>query len=244
MGRDKSAAALFLLFRWVAVSPPLSVISNTARFRHTGALLLGAALLLCQGPVDAAPTTEVHTPSSNAPTAPVSVLEGGGRKHGGRGEASTIDMLVDMQQPTAGLQFNERQRAAEGRARPVVPPISLPQGLPAPSNNLGGTPARAEAPPVSAAGLFGTGATPQVQQPQPAARTVAPAAGFGGGAAGPALRSVTSDPNRNPTLSRWLALPREVIEYVRENRGFVLGSVAAFLLAAWTGSLLVARLRG
>ena len=220
------------------------MISTLARFRTTAALLMVAACLLPQGPVSAAPTTEVPTPNATGPAAPVSVLEGGARKHGARGEASTIDMLVDMQQPSAGLQFNERQRAAEGRARPVVPPLSLPQGLPAPSNNVGGTPARAEAPPVSAAGLFGTGATPQVQQPQAAARPAPPAAGLGDGATSTATRSVTSDPHSNPSLSRWLALPRELIEYVRENRGFVLGAVAAFLLAAWTGSLLVTRLRG
>ncbi len=226
----------------VLLLPP--VTSTAARIRITSVLLLGATCLFSQGPLRAAPTTEVHTPNTAAPAAPVSVLEAGARKPSGRGESSTIDMLVDMQQPSAGLQFNERQRAAEGRARPVVPPISLPQGLPAPSNNIGSPPARADAPPVSAAGLFGTGATPQVQQPTPSARPVAPATGFNDGAAAPATRSVTSDPHSNPTLSRWLALPRELIEYVRENRGFVLGSVAAFLLAAWTGSLLVARLRG
>jgi hypothetical protein len=219
------------------------VISTPARSRTISALLLGAVFLLSQDPAAAAPTTEVPAPNASAPAGPVSVLEGGARKPAGR-EASTIDMLVEMQQPSAGLQFNERQRAAEGLTRPVVPPLSLPQGLPAAGNNIGGTPARAEAPPVSAAGLFGTGATPQVQQPQPAARTVTPAAALGTDVAGPSPRSVTSDPHSNPTLSRWLALPRELIEYVRENRGFVLGSVAAFLLAAWTGSLLVARLRG
>ena len=217
---------------------------TAARFRNPSALLLGALLLVCQTPLRAGPTTELPAPNATAPAAPVSALEAGARKHSGRGESSTIDMLVEMQQPSAGLQFNERQRAAEGQARPVVPPISLPQGLPAPGNNIGSPPARAEAPPVSAAGLFGTGATPQVQQPQPSARPVAPVTGFNDGAAAPAPRSVTSDPHSNPTLSRWLALPRELIEYVRENRGFVLGSVAAFLLAAWTGSLLVARLRG
>jgi hypothetical protein len=217
---------------------------TAARIRTTSVWFLGAACLFFQGPLHAAPTTEVPTSSNTAPAAPVSALEAGARKHSGRGESSTIDMLVEMQQPSAGLQFNERQRAAEGQSRPVVPPLSLPQGLPAPGNNIGSPPARAEAPPVSAAGLFGTGATPQVQQPQPSARPVAPATGFGDGAAAPATRSVTSDPHSNPTLSRWLALPRELIEYVRENRGFVLGSVAAFLLAAWTGSLLVARLRG
>lgn len=153
-------------------------------------------------------------------------------------------MLVEMQQPSAGLHFNERQRAADARTRPVVSPLSSPKGLPAPSNNFVGMPARAETPPVSAAGLFGTGATPQVQQRQNAAGPMGPATGLGGEAVGPAPRSVSNVAHGNPTLSRWLALPRELIEYVRENRGFVLGSVAAFLLVAWTGSLLVARLRG
>lgn len=215
------------------------------RLTSAGPLALALSLALTLGALTTAhgaPTTDT-APAAQAPAASPSVLSGGALRSGGRGsDASTIDMLVEMQQPSAGLQFNERQRPAEGRARPVVPPLSLPQGLPAPSNNIGGTPARAEAPPVSAAGLFGTGATPQVQQPT-ATRAAVPAAGLGEGSTA-ATRSVRSDPHSNPTLSRWLALPRELIEYVRENRGFVLGSVAAFLLAAWTGSLLVARLRG
>ncbi|RVU46110.1 hypothetical protein [Rubrivivax rivuli] len=193
--------------------------------------------------MSAAPTTEVPTTNASAPAAPTSVLEGGVRKHSGRGETSTIDMLVEMQQPSAGLQFNERQRPGDGRVRPTPPAGGLTQGLPAPGNSLGNTPARAEPPPVSAAGLFGAGATPQVQQQQ-MARPAAPVAGLAAESGGPSPRSAPSEAHANPALARWLALPREVIQYVRENRGLVIGSAVALLLSAWMGSVLVARLRG
>ncbi len=214
---------------------------------HTLAALAALAVLTVStlpGSVLAAPTTDASPPSPNATPANTSVLNGGAVRSGSRsGEASTIDMLVEMQQPSAGLQFNERQRAAEARARAGLPPLSLPQGLPAAGPGLGAAPARQDAPPVSAAGLFGSGATPQVQQQQSAPRPTTSSAVGGDGAAAPAPRSVSTEAH-NPRLSSWLALPREIIEYVRENRAFVLGSVAAFLVAAWSGSLLVARLRG
>jgi hypothetical protein len=220
------------------VKPP------SARLRPLSALLVCAALSFGQGLVRAAPTTEVPTSNANSPTSPGSVLDGSARKAGGRGDAGTIEMLVEMQQPTAGLQFNERQRPADGRARPAPTPSGPPPGLPAPGNQPGAATARSEPPPVSAAGLFGAGATPQVQQTQQAARAVTPGTGLGADGASPSPRAASGDAHLNPTLARWLALPREVIEYVRENRTFVLGSAVAFLLAAWTGSLVVSRLRG
>lgn len=218
------------------------------RFRPAVLLILSASVTAWWPGAQAAPTTETAPATPAAETAPASILNGGAVKSGSRsGETSTIDMLVEMQQPAAGIQFNERQRAAEARARGLVPPATTPPQRPAwqaapatPSP----APGSADAPPVSQAGLFGTGAAPQVHQAQQAtARTALPSGAVADGSAAPAARSVSADAD-NPTLSRWLALPRELISYVRENRGTVLGSVAGLLAAAWVGSLLVSRLRG
>jgi hypothetical protein len=38
-----------------------------------------------------------------------------------------------------------------------------------------------------------------------------------------------------------LLLPREIIEYVRENRGTVIGSLAALAGLMWVGALLLSR---
>jgi hypothetical protein len=42
----------------------------------------------------------------------------------------------------------------------------------------------------------------------------------------------------------WLLFPREVVEYVRENRGFVLTCVSGLLLLFWGCSVAFSRRRG
>lgn len=195
-------------------------------------------------PAQAAPTTETApvTPSSEATSA--SVLNGGPIKGAGRsGESNTIDMLVEMQQSSAGIQFNERQRAADARARGPLPPSAAPTARPAWQVNPaapGPAPAAAATPPVSQAGLFGSGAAPQMHQAP--ARTAAPAVGMGDGSPAPAARAAPAEAE-HPQLARWLALPRDFINYLRDNRSMVLGTVLGLLAAGWVGSVLAARLR-
>lgn len=200
------------------------------RLSPTLRLLLSAGALAAL-PALAAPTNDAPAkPDNTAPLGTALPAPSGSRST----DTRTIDILVEMQQPTAGIQFNERaprssspegrQRAATAPAGAVPPPP--PQGM--------------DAPPTSPAGLFGMDATPAVQsrsssltEPAQPRTAAAPTQGTG---------RPSSDVS--PELKRWLSWPREFMEYVRENRYFVAASAAALLLLAWTGSVMFSRRRG
>ena len=149
-----------------------------------------------------------------------------------------MELLVEMQQRNAGISFDERTRAVDTRdvrMRPVTTP-ALPEQPSAP-----GTPAAAVATPPS--GLFGSGATPTVTEQRNATVSSRPAAPIGS-AYGDGNRSSafgSSSPGTTP-LS-WLLVPRDIIEYVRDNRAMVVGSVVALLGLMWVGSVMFARSR-
>ncbi|MDP2004413.1 MAG: hypothetical protein Q8K45_01945 [Rubrivivax sp.] len=187
-------------------------------------------------PAQAAPTTP-DTPDAGQP---VDSSERGlpDRLRAGDAQAGsrTIDLLIDMQPRSASTQPGAAQRppGAETKARASVAPAasSTPAVLgPAPAV------ARVQLPPVTPSGLFGAGAAP----PAPSTRGAMPDQPM---SAGPDTR-----PQRQPGAPsssaaprpRWLQWPREVIQYVRENRAFVLGSVFAGMLLIWAGSRLLAR---
>ncbi|MDO9072764.1 MAG: hypothetical protein Q7U73_05825 [Rubrivivax sp.] len=145
----------------------------------------------------------------------------------------TIDLLIEMQQRSAGLQFNERQRSTgAGDLKPRVAPAGTMPPLTAQA--VSGP--RADVPPTPPSGLFGSGVTPMVQAARTA--TVEPR-GTVGAEAAPSRRPGVS--SSGEPLPRWLLLPREVIEYVRENRWLVLSSVGGGLLLIWSISALFAR---
>lgn len=178
----------------------------------------------------AAPSTDVPTAleTSDLNSAPVSVGTSG-RAGDRSSDSRTTDTLMEMQQPKAGIQFNEgasRNTGREGIAR-AVPPVPV-------------QPAQVEGLLNAPSGLFGSGATPAVQ-----ARTQNIVDRSSSSDAMPARTSGRpSSSDTPPELKRWLQWPREVIEYVRENRGFVLGCTALLLLLAWMGSMMVSRRRG
>lgn len=157
------------------------------------------------------------------------------RSTGSASGSGTIDLLIDMQQRSPGLQFNERQRPAgsgEIKPRPAAAAVAT-----APAAVLPATPPRRpELPPTPPSGLFGSGATPMVQS----ARTAnVDARGPSGADLAAARRPAPS--SQGEPLPRWLLLPREVIVYVRDNRWLVLGSVGGGLLLIWGVSSLFAR---
>ncbi len=191
----------------------------------TTAICLLAAALAC-----AAPTTpDTLSPpeaSGDDATAETGRIPG----HAGAAESRAVDLLIEMQPRGAGLAFTDK-----ARKRPRPGDLGDRPAQPARPQHLATV---AEAPPTSKAGLFGSGATPMVQA-RVATRsdpvTTAPdafasprrGAGSGSGEA----------------LPGWLLLPREIIDYVRENRGFVLACVAASLAVFWAASILVSRRR-
>jgi hypothetical protein len=199
------------------------------RLSPTLRLVLSAGVLAAL-PALAAPTNEAPAkPENTAPLGTSLPVPSGNRST----DTRTIDILVEMQQPSAGIQFNERaprssspesrQRAATPPAGAVPPP--LPQGM--------------DAPPTSPAGLFGMDATPAVQSRN--SSVMEPASPR---AASPAPSPGRPSSDVPPELKRWLSWPRDFMEYVRENRFFVAGTAAALLLLAWTGSVMFSRRRG
>lgn len=191
----------------------------------TTAICLLAAALAC-----AAPTTPdtLSPPEASGDDAPAETGRIPG--HAGAAESRAVDLLIEMQPRGAGLAFTDkarkRPRPGELGDRPAL--AARPQH-----------PATvADAPPSSKAGLFGSGATPLVQarvatRPDPATTAPDSFAGPGRGAV----------PGSGQALPGWLLLPREIIAYVRENRGVVLACVAASLALFWVASSLVSRRR-
>lgn len=170
----------------------------------------------------AAPTTPDTagnpTPSERGERGLPDKLRGADAATGSR----TIDLLIDMQQRSAGLQFNQR------------PPVAVSGDIKV--RQAPATAARAELPPTAPSGLFGSGATPAVQSTR--AATVERRGGAGAESGSPRRAGATSS---SEPLPRWLMLLRELIEYVRENRWLVLGSVGGGLLLIWGVSALFAR---
>lgn len=202
-------------------------------------------LLLLGGPLaQAAPaTTEAPGRPPVAPMAESGLPGDGPPSAETPGPSNTIDLLIDMQQRNAGVQFNARsgRLAADAATRPQAqpaltqapPPLAMPSALPSSSPARDSVPPREPAP----SGLFGSGITPEVQTAR-ATRVDAAATGATPDVA-PPQRSAMA-PQGDP-LPAWLLLPRDIIQYVRDNRGFVLGSTAVGLLFVWGVSLLFSR---
>lgn len=200
---------------------------------------------LLTAPCFAAPTTDApgtvdSTNSANTGLAATPLLGPNSARTGagaGNSDTRTIDLLVEMQQPTAGVQFNERagrdvSREASARKLQASPGVVSPGQIPAqrPQDEMPQTPP---------SGLFGSGATPAVQG---RSSNVVDRPPSNDGV--PARASGRSSPDVSPELKRWLLWPRELVDYVRENRAFVAGCAAALLLMGWTGSLMFGRRRG
>ena len=177
----------------------------------------------------AAPTSDAPTmlPLNAVHTVPMAI--GTSARPGNQSsDTRTIDLLVGMQQPIAGIQFNERasrNTGREGLARtpPEVRSTHQPQ---------------IEAPITPPSGLFGSGA-PAVQVP---AQQVVDRPSSGDATLARASGRPSSDVP--PELKRWLQWPHAAIAFVRKNRGFVVGGAAMLLLMAWTGSMMFSRRRG
>lgn len=200
---------------------------RTIRMSFMVAALSAAAVV-------AAPTTPDGNDTPDATESQVRLSPEGSGAAGGSTGSRTIDLLIDMQQRSAGLQFNERQlpagsREARARITQSTPAVQTAYSPPASG-------ARSDAPPTAPSGLFGSGATPMVQ-----AARVATVDTRGPPVLDPAPQRRAGFLRDGEPMPRWLQLPREIIGYVRENRWTVLSSVACGLLLIWGISALFAR---
>jgi hypothetical protein len=143
------------------------------------------------------------------------------------GGSSTIDLLIEMQPRTVGLEFNQRARATTRDG-------SIQRQS---SNDHSG--AAAPAVPSNASGLFGAGATPQVVPRKVSSEPDWKSTGDRGSIAGAqnAYRAGTDGEARMP----WL--PREIIGWVRDNRGTVVAGSAGLLALIWGASVALGRAR-
>lgn len=145
------------------------------------------------------------------------------------GSSHTVDMLIELQSKSAGLDFRERARENGAPPRSIVTPGGV--GAPVP----GAAPAM-----QSQGGLFGSAAVPT-----PVARDTGNRDSDWRGS----TRSVSSgsveqahETNRDEAASNARGLlkwPREVILWVRENRSLAVGGTLLLLALLWVGSLVM-----
>lgn len=218
----RAAAASVTEFR---TQHPVRIMSRAAALSFLAIAMLGM-------PVHAAPTAPdaaddpAHSESEERRLP--DPLRTGNNATGSR----TIDLLIDMQQRSAGLQFNERQRPSRPNEVKSTGVLNAASPVAAPQVRS----PQASAPLVPPSGLFGSGATPMVQSARTA--TVEPRSPQGAELVPTRRPGVSSS---GEPLPRWLLLPREIIEYVRDNRWLVLSSVGGGLLLIWGVSSLFAR---
>jgi hypothetical protein len=177
----------------------------------------------------AAPTTtesaEVSTDEPSAAAAS-SLRDAPGHSAGDQ----TLDRLIQLQSRTAGIEFKERQRPAAPSLRNsamtgTIPPFKPTAASPAPQ---------------AVHGMFGSGAVPQQTAATTDTSAVEPpwkqremastqsAPGAGGG---------------DTPSTRALLIPRELILFIRENRGWVVGGSLSALVLFWAASAAFTRRR-
>lgn len=208
-----------------------SRLSTSHALRHWSFVLATGCLLPLAA--SAAPTTDVPGTAQTQAPAATSLGPAGVQSGARNSDTRTIDLLMEMQQPTAGIQFNER--SARGSSRDgQVRTAQAAQTTQSPQQR-----SQLEAPQTPPSGLFGSGATPAVQT---GSQNLAERA-TGGDSAPPRVSGRPSS-DLPPEIKRWLQWPREVASYVRENRGFVAACIATLLLMGWAASMMFSRRRG
>ena len=147
------------------------------------------------------------------------------------GKKETLDLLIEMQPKTPGLTFNERSRGE--RVAPSVP-VGAARAEPAQPGD-----AAAATPPVTASGLFGSGAVDPAAAGRTETRAVtndspAPWQGPAPAAAGTATgaRSGASGGDSPPVF----AFTRAFVNYVRENREWFISGAVGALIMMWFAS--------
>ena len=146
----------------------------------------------------------------------------------------SVDLLIELQNKTAGLDFNERARENGNTARSTALPVAGATQATTPGS---ATP--------NAAGLFGSGAVPM----PPPRETTAKESDFHQVNSRSNESSSGYQPSRDNTQNDdgagggRVSLPREVIRWVRENRGMVVGGALLALVALWGTSVAVGQRR-
>lgn len=155
------------------------------------------------------------------------------------GRGRTMDLLIDLQPRSAGLEFSDRARALDKSVK-ATPGIA---DRPAPS-------AAPPAPVAPPGGLFGVGATPTVMSrrvPTHSDIDWRGSADSGGTAATSGSSTAAAGPQsaygQALEIPRWLLLIRDLIQYVRDHRDMVIVSAITLLVLLWGGSIAFTRKR-
>lgn len=139
-------------------------------------------------------------------------------------ESRTVDLLIELQPRSAGLEFNERARPSSvDRSNRVVPERAASQ------------------PEASRAGLFGAGATPPVTARRASSDPDQDYKVHTGGV------NVNSDAPRGGSSGSGVieepgaGIARRAISFVRENREWVVGGGILVLALMWGASFAAGR---
>ncbi len=145
----------------------------------------------------------------------------------------TLDRLIQLQPRTAGIEFNERQRSV------AAPPRSGSTSGTVPASKAT---TASPTPPQTPHGLFGAGALPQQASGRADARVVEPPwkqrEAMNKQAAAGSDRAGSDTPQ-----PQWLLIPRELVIFIRDHRGWVIGGSLSALALFWAGSSTMARRR-
>lgn len=198
---------------------------RTASLGILGLLLAAAAMA---APV--APTEANDLPDQSAAAAITRAAEKAVRTEPA-GSSRTVDLLIELQSKTAGLDFNERARENPGATRPGVVP------------GVGAAPATGMVSATqNAAGLFGSGAVP-MPPPRESTSKDGDWRGQSPNTSNSSYQNKDSRPGDDAAGGGRITLPREIIQWVRENRGLVVGGAVLVLVLLWATSMAFNRRR-
>lgn len=151
----------------------------------------------------------------------------------GAGSSRSVDILIELQKKSAGLDFSERARESGNASRVATPPAgSASSGAEHPQSAT-----------RNAAGLFGSGAVPMAAPRETSTRESEwrPTTGMPS-AAGEARSGAATEPVGGSGGGRWL-LPREIVQWVRDNRAMVIGGAVVLLVLLWGTSVVFSQRR-
>jgi len=209
--------------RWVPALCPM----NKKTYHHCAQLLLTLTLAAAATAAPVAPTDAGDVPDQSATAAIGRATQKTGATETAGG-ARAVDLLIELQSKTAGLDFDERARENGTATRPGA---SLATGNTVVTGGVGATPA--------AGGLFGSGAVPMPPPKETSSRDSdwrTPAR-----SASPSYQADAR--SEGDAGGGRVSLPREIVQWVRDNRAMVVGVALLVLAALWGTSLAVSRRR-
>jgi hypothetical protein len=200
---------------------------NHKLIRSMAPLMLGLAVAFATHAAPVDPADAIDVPDQSA-AAVISRTGQKGTSAESAGGARAVDLLIELQSKTAGLDFNERARENGSVARPGA---TLAAGTAPTVSSAGGA--------QNTGGLFGSGAVPMA----PPKENVSKDSDWRGSPRNASPSQQGEARSDNAGGGGRISLPRELIQWVRENRAMVVGGALLVLAVFWGTSVAVSQRR-